>query len=249
VLSAGAIASPALLLSSGVALPGIGKNLRDHPVAGIQVLPADPDALAGPGTRTQTALAYTASGSPNRNDMRISPYAGYPLDPNPVTGVQAPSGVRLTCTIELPLSSGELTLVPGAGGPEVSLEFNHLEEARDRESLRESIRLAVELARDGAWKGIGELAPDPSPAVLDSDRELDRWLLERTGSASHSVATCKLGPTADPLAVVDERCRVHGYEGLAVADLSIVPAPVRANPNATAVMVGERASDLLKEWR
>ena len=262
VLSAGAIGSPELLLRSGIgdpaalrqaglscvhALRGVGRNLHDHAVAGVRLLPADEDALHRPGVRTQNVLTLTAPASGLRNDIRISPYAGYPLEPNPYTGVQAPTPLRITCTLEMPLSAGRLSLGPGAGAP-AFLDFNHLAEEEDRRRLREGVRLAAELAAAPAWKGVAAPGPEPSRAILASDRALDRWIAEGLGCASHSIGTCSLGPASDALAVVDERCRVHGLQGLAVADLSIVPLPVRANPNATAVMIGERAAELLRGW-
>jgi choline dehydrogenase len=67
----------------------------------------------------------------------------------------------------------------------------------------------------------------------------------RRPAAYHSLGTCRLGPPDDPTAVVDDHCRVHGTEGVHVADLSIGPENIGANPFATAVMIGERASALI----
>ena len=61
----------------------------------------------------------------------------------------------------------------------------------------------------------------------------------------HSSGTCKMGPNSDPLAVVDQRCRVHGIEGLRVVDASVMPDVVRSNTNATTIMIAERVSDWL----
>ena len=62
----------------------------------------------------------------------------------------------------------------------------------------------------------------------------------------HSWGTCKMGPASDSMAVVDQFCRVHGLEDLRVIDASIMPDVVRANTNASTVMIGERAADLIK---
>jgi choline dehydrogenase len=56
-----------------------------------------------------------------------------------------------------------------------------------------------------------------------------------------------MGPSSDPEAVVDERCRVHGLGGLRVVDASIMPTIVRANTNLTCIMIGERVADWMRE--
>jgi choline dehydrogenase len=65
------------------------------------------------------------------------------------------------------------------------------------------------------------------------------------GTYHHGVGTCKMGPADDPLAVVDQRLKVHGVDNLYVADASIMPVVTHANTNFTTIMIGEYASDLL----
>jgi choline dehydrogenase-like flavoprotein len=64
--------------------------------------------------------------------------------------------------------------------------------------------------------------------------------------AGHTSCTCKMGPATDPMAVVDQDCRVRGLESLRVVDASVLPDIVRANTNATVIMIGERVADLIK---
>lgn len=82
----------------------------------------------------------------------------------------------------------------------------------------------------------------PTKQDLESDQKLDAWLLQNVSTAQHTSGTCKMGPGSDPMAVVDQYCRVRGLDGLRVVDLSIAPDVVRANTNATAIMIAERAA-------
>ena len=67
------------------------------------------------------------------------------------------------------------------------------------------------------------------------------------GTSLHTTCSARMGPPSDPTAVVDQRCRVHGVEGLRVVDISIMPNITRRGPAATAVMIGERAAELFDD--
>ena len=83
---------------------------------------------------------------------------------------------------------------------------------------------------------VGDLDMDDYEATLD-------WARNNTASIYHPTGTCKMGSGKD--AVVDDKLRVHGIQGLRVADCSIMPEIVSGNTNAPAIMIGEKASDLL----
>ena len=86
---------------------------------------------------------------------------------------------------------------------------------------------------------------DPDEATMASDDALDDWMMTHVSTSHHISCTCKMGPSSDPMAVVDQYCKVHGIEGLRVVDASIMPDVVRANTNASTIMIGERAADLI----
>lgn len=76
---------------------------------------------------------------------------------------------------------------------------------------------------------------------------MDRWIFANLGSAAHTAGTCRMGQSSDATAVVDPRGRVHGVEGLRVADLSIMPTLTRRGPHASAIMIGERMAAFMAD--
>ena len=89
----------------------------------------------------------------------------------------------------------------------------------------------------------------PTDEELESDEALNDWLRRNSGTSHHVSGTCKMGPDSDPMAVVDQFLKVKGLEGLRVADASVMPDCIRANTNATTIMIGEKLSDYIKEGR
>jgi 5-(hydroxymethyl)furfural/furfural oxidase len=90
-----------------------------------------------------------------------------------------------------------------------------------------------------------DAAGTPPEAVADDD-VLDAWLLANVGDYVHAAGTCRMGAVDDPGAVVDPLLRVIGYDGLRVADASVMPDLPRANTHVTCVMIGERAAVLAR---
>jgi choline dehydrogenase len=112
--------------------------------------------------------------------------------------------------------------------------------------MRQAVRLAVRLAESANFQGVITARLSPTDADLASDEALDRWLLANVSTAHHLAGTCKMGPASDPMAVVDQYGRVHGLRGLRVVDASVMPDVVRANTNATTIMIAERIADWIK---
>jgi len=148
--------------------------------------------------------------------------------------------------VELPRSAGKLSLT--SAEPEVppSLDFE-ISDPWDLERMREGVRLTLRLLKHPAFEGMFELRVDPGDEGLASDESLDKWLLMNMGASQHTSGTCKMGPDSDSMAVVNQYCRVHGLEGLRVVDASVMPQVVRANPNATCIMMGERVVEWVRD--
>jgi len=100
-----------------------------------------------------------------------------------------------------------------------------------------------------AYRDIIAQRTSPTDQELASDRVLDAFLLKTLSTARHISGTCKMGPESDPMAVVDQHCRVYGVDGLRVVDASVMPNVIRANTNATTIMIGERVADWIKQGR
>ena len=262
ILSAGAVASPQLLMLSGVGpadhlqdlgipvvkdSPGVGQNLRDHPVIPITWKTKEGFPLDAFAPRSQLMLRYTATGSKLRNDMMISLNSFATERVNRGGDRMEPLGIRLVAVLDLALGSGELRLTSADPNVQPFLNYNYLSEPFDRERMREGVRLCIELAQHSAFQDIIEERIKLSDSVLESDDALDEWMMREVTTSQHISCTCKMGPASDPKAVVDQEGRVHGLKALRVVDASIMPDCIRANTNVTTMMIGERIADLMRQ--
>jgi choline dehydrogenase len=233
IVSGGAIASPQLLLLSGVGpasdleklgievihdAPGVGQNLRDHPMV-LPVMRTKPGVPIDPvGPRIQVALRYTAADSPWRNDMFI-------------------------------LTSSLATLTSTDPHVQPVLDYNYLADPFDLMRLREGMHIVLSLLEHPAFQEIVAERVYPANEDLATEATLDAWMMRNATTSHHSSSTCKMGPAGDPMAVVDQFGKVHGLEGLRVADASIMPDCIRANTNVTTMVIGERIADFIRQGK
>ena len=264
VLSAGAVASPQLLMLSGVGpadhlrflgipvvrdLPGVGQNLRDHPSACVLFHAAGerPDVNE---PAIQVGLRYMVEGSSIRNDMQITPFL--------MTSEHRPAQVQIdddrnyigfSSSLQLAMGSGELRLTSTDPHVQPYLDYNYFTDPLDLERMRKAIRLCVRLGEHEAFKDIILERVNPTDDDLASDDSLDSWLMRNVGTSHHISGTCKMGPDSDPMAVLDQYCRVRGLHGLRVTDASVMPDVIRANTNATSIMIGERVADWIAQGK
>ena len=264
VLSGGAIGSPQLLLLSGVGpaehlrslginvvheLPGVGQNLRDHPSACVlfRVTGEIPDLQA---PSVQVGLRYTVEGSSTRNDMQVSPMLmNSEHRPAHVQISDDDNYIGISVALQLAVGSGELKLSSSDPNVQPHLNYRYFTEPWDLERMRKAVRLAVRLSEHAVYKGLIIERVMPTDSDLSSDEALDSWLIKNVGTSHHVSGTCKMGPASDPMAVVDQHCKVQGLEGLRVVDASVMPDVIRANTNATAIMIGERVADWMRETK
>ena len=264
IVTSGAVASPQLLMLSGIGpaehlasfginvvqdLPGVGQNLRDHPSAAVlfKAIGEKPDVQA---PAIQVGLRYTVEGSGLRNDMQLSPML--------MTSEHRPAHVEIddsenyigiSASLQLALGKGEIKLQSTDPHIQPFLNYNYYEEEEDLRRMREAIKLAIRVAAQPDYAALLLERVIPSDADLESDEALNNWLKRNSGTTHHISGTCKMGPDSDPMAVVDQYLKVKGVEGLRVADASIMPDCIRANTNATTIMIGEKVSDFIKEGK
>ncbi len=254
VLSAGALKSPHILMLSGIGpkdqldeygidvlqdTPGIGANLRNHPISPISFRVKEGIKLQPDASGVRIALRYTAKGSDDSNDMMMTTSSLF----SPFTGEMLPDRIgRISCVIELPAGAGFVRLNSADPAVQPKFDYRYFSHPEDMRRMRDGIRLAVKMLETDAYKDVSDGRVTPTEGILTDDDALDLWIRQTVGSARHVSGTCKIGPDSDPMAVVDQQCRVKGLQGLWIADSSVMPQVPRANANATAIMIGERVA-------
>jgi len=143
-----------------------------------------------------------------------------------------------------PTSRGALTLKSADPYEHPRILVNFLATPEDMQAMVIGIRLIREVHAQGALEPFRgeELLPG---ANVTRDGEIETWLRDNTGTGYHPVSTCRMGPDSDPMAVVGPDLKVHGMEGLRVVDASIMPDLMSGNTNAPAIMIGEKAADMI----
>ncbi|MFE3024187.1 GMC family oxidoreductase [Nocardia tengchongensis] len=275
ILSGGAINTPQLLELSGIGdgdrlqefgipvvrhLPEVGRGLRDHLAAPIvyrttggSLYGADKNLLElanylllRRGQLTSNigeAYGFTRS----REDLDL-PDLELIFAPAPyiAEGLGEPDGHALTFAAVLlkPESIGSVSIT--SPDPFVAPRINprYCAEPADRAALLAGLRTCVEIARQPALKEhIGELMQPAVPSDTSLDEVLRRCLEDHSHTLYHPVGTCAM--SRDESSVVDPQLRVRGIEGLRVADTSVMPVITRGHTHAPAVMIGEKAADLI----
>ena len=268
VLSAGAIKSPHLLMLSGIGpqdqlqqfgiptvrdLPGVGQNLFNHLSAQITFKVQDGITLAGDVDAVHFSLHYTSEGSSEVNDMALRCSTVVDEREERVAGVRTKylsgdvspdQAARISCTLGLPDGSGHVRLASADPAVQPSFDYRYLQHPNDIRRVREGLRFGNELLESDAFKDVADHRIQPTDDILADDDALDLWIRQTVGTARHVSGTCKMGPDSDPMAVVDQHCRVKGVQGLWVADASVMPrVPRSGGSHATVVMIGERVVD------
>ncbi|MFJ4437991.1 GMC family oxidoreductase [Streptomyces sp. NPDC088923] len=255
VLTAGTLGSAHLLLCSGIgpadelraagievrhALPGVGRNLHDHPRVNLvhRTRREVPEARHNHGEIIGLLRGPEAGdGGP---DIQLI-FIDLAL-PNPVAPVE--NGFSIGVSPMRPASRGTLRLASADPFVPPVIDPRYFAEEQDVRAVLSGIATAREIVASGAlspW-GAEEVAPGPA---LTSAADLAGYARRFFGSYCHPVGTCAMGEHGN--AVVDPALRVHGLAGLRIADASVMPSIPSNNTNATVYALAERAAGLLRD--
>ncbi|CAN5857878.1 choline dehydrogenase [soil metagenome] len=277
ILAGGAVNSPQVLMVSGIGpadhlkslgirplhdLPGVGGNLQDH-VDSTLLQYCKTDETYDRANKLWALYQYMV----NKKGPGTSPIAesGGFIRTRPE--LQAPdvqlhflpamvvdhgrtkmkkSGYSLHVCALRPESRGTIRLKSANPLEHPLIDANYLAERRDLETLIAGVKKGREILAQAGFDPYraGEFEPG---AALKTDAELEQWIRAKCETIYHPVGTCKMGPASDPMAVVDNRCRVHGLVGLRVVDASVMPTLIGGNTNAPSIMIGERVAAFMQE--
>ncbi len=281
ILCGGAFGSPQLLMHSGIGeadalrrvgiapqvdLPGVGKNLMEHPMVWIHYATQSPTMLAemrlDRATWSVARWAATGGGLFATNCLtghlfaRSNPAEDRPdvqltcatIDKAaslwfPLLRKRPPYGLGLMIQMIRPDSRGHLELASADPLAAPRITLNVLQEPSDLGRMVEAIRLGRELFATPALQALGVSEDFPGPAGR-TRADLEAFIRKNCGIGQHPVGTCKMGD--DAMAVVDAQLRVRGTQGLRVVDASIMPTIPGGNTNAATIMLAEKAADLIR---
>tara|TARA_Y100000590_G_scaffold284476_1_gene320079 strand:- start:23517 stop:25076 length:1560 start_codon:yes stop_codon:yes gene_type:complete len=265
ILSAGAIASPQILMLSGIGpkkhlknygikpimdLQQVGQNLQDHPAL-LTIYKTKPSyKLNSSNPLLQMALSYTASKSTDRKDVMITmgSYAVLPHKKAQAGLVNTSDrliGAFIGIILQKANNFGKVILKSNKPEDIPLLDYNMLNSKDDLERLREAVRLCASLGSSPEFEKFIEYRIDPSDEEIKTDSMIDEWIFKKVQTGHHVSGTCRMGYSSIN-SVVDSQGRVHGISSLRVCDASIMPRLIRANTNLTTIALAERIADFIR---
>jgi choline dehydrogenase len=257
ILCAGAIDTPRLMFMSGVGdaaevrrlgvpvicdLPGVGRNLQDHPLLmGINFvakLPLGPGRDNGGGS----ILNWKSRSSSRVPDLHAfvaqNPHAG----PEIARDYRVPEDCfAISAGLMRSESRGYLRLASAEPGSPIEIQPNFLQERSDLEALIDCIEVCMDLGATPAYAALCERPASPDRRLSRHEREV--FVRNACSTFFHACGTCAMGSAGH--SVVDPLLRVRGIEGLRIADASVIPVIPSCNTNAPVVMIAERAADFI----
>jgi choline dehydrogenase-like flavoprotein len=245
---------------------GVGRNLQDHlqqraifKVSGVKTLNETYWSLwkrgmmgvdyalrrRGPLTMAPSQLGIFTRSDPHREraniQFHVQPLSldkfGDPLHRFPAITISA-------CNLR-PTSRGVVQITDTKPDQAPRIAPNYLSTDEDRLVAADAIRVTRKLMKQRALAGYNPEEYLPGPSVGDDDASLAKAAGDIGTTIFHPVGTAKMGAASDPLAVVDERLRVHGLRSLRVIDASVMPTITSGNTNTPTAMIAEKGSAMV----
>jgi choline dehydrogenase len=243
--------------------PGVGQDLQDHMQVRVIMRCSRPitlnDIVNNPFRKVLTGLQYAAfrtgpltiaagtSGAFFKTNPRLStpdiqvhflPFSTDKMGER----LHSFSGFTASVCQLRPESRGSLRIKSADPTAPPEIRINYLSTETDRTANVEGLKILRKILSAPALKPYVVEEVDPGPKVV-SDAELLSFCRARGSTIYHPTSTCRMGN--DPLAVLDQRLRVRGIEGLRIVDASVMPDLVSGNTNAVVIMIAEKASDMI----
>ncbi|MFE2230415.1 GMC family oxidoreductase [Streptomyces kronopolitis] len=253
IVSAGAVDTPRLLLLSGIGpadelrrtgvevhhdLPGVGRNLHDHPLCPL-VHEASRPIPAGRTNLSESSLLWRSDTSLSGPDMQLM-FIHIPYHP---PTMRAPANSFTLGLATVPESRGTVRLAGADPDTPPLIDPNYLGTESDVRRMLHGIEVAREIAAAPPFREWRTREVLPGDGVTE-EGELRAYLARATGTYFHPVGSCAMGTGAG--AVVAPDLTVHGLTGLRVADASVMPTIVSVNTNPATIMIAEKAADLIR---
>jgi choline dehydrogenase len=265
VVCAGAIFSPAILQRSGIGpapllkalrigtvsdLP-VGDNLSDHPCIPVVSRPRQGAYTEGDSSLEMQAR-WSSSRHPGAIDLQMVCFS-YLFVPAVATqtgrslaGTATGHVAGIGCNVNKPTSLGCVAIQSTNPTEYPMVNPAYLDTAHDREVAREVVRQAYRVITAPAMQDVLEEPLTLHKFIVEDDAALDEWVSSQLSSTYHFCGTCRMAPKAES-GVVDQSGRVHGVEGLRVADASVIPTVPASNTMWTTMMFAERIGRSMRD--
>jgi choline dehydrogenase len=250
ILTAGSFDTPRILMLSGIgdpdeltalgikpiqALRGVGKNMQDHPNLAVLAELKPEVSLAGMDLQISTVFTKSSYATDASDLMFIAP--PFPLTTPAVAQKYAipQNCFSIIACLMLSESRGYVKMLSASPVGPLEIQPNMLMDGTDLKAMIEAVRTALSFAEQPAFKDIIKQVVGISSQ--STDQEIIDFIRLATASYWHPVGTCRMG--SDETSVVDAKLKVHGIEGLRVADGSIMPKITSGNTHTPILMIGE----------
>ncbi len=256
------------LRAAGIAprheLKGVGANLQDHLDLALSWECPEPITLysktkgvrrlgvglrymltgTGPGATQHLEAGAFLKSRPDLDRPDLQIHTVLAIMKNHGKDPVAKDGFTLHVCQLRPESRGRVGLRSADPLDDPAIFANYLATDEDRRAIREGFKMTRDIAGQASlarYRGV-EHAPGEQ---VRTDAEIDAWIAHTAETIYHPVGTCRMGVRDDPMAVVDDRLRVMGLQGLRVVDASVMPNLIGGNTNAPTIMIAEKAADMI----